>query len=54
MMGTQLQPWELDELSGDWIEALDALVYRLPGMAEGRRKVMEAVAGIKRARKWVQ
>lgn len=52
MGGAVLAPWEVSDLPGEWMEVLDAMVYRLPGMAAGRRKVQEAVERVKKERKW--
>lgn len=40
--GAFVAPWEVDELPGDWMDALLALMQRLPQLQEGKKKVANA------------
>lgn len=42
--GTVVTPWEVGRIPLEWIEAVTALVDRLPGMAEGQKKVEDYLA----------
>jgi hypothetical protein len=39
--GTVIGSWEVDELPEEYVEACRALVFRLPGIQEGVRKLEE-------------
>jgi hypothetical protein len=37
--GAVIAPWEVSELSDDWIDSTTAIITRLPSYQEGRQKV---------------
>jgi hypothetical protein len=47
--GAFVGPWDVDELPGEWIDAIIGMGTRVPRMAEGKKKV-EAVLDAWRSR----
>jgi hypothetical protein len=41
--GAFVAPWEIGELSGEWIDALTGMAMSVPGMAQGKQKVESAL-----------
>lgn len=52
MGGTVLAPWDVQELPGEWIDALHMMAYQYPEMAAKRQEVEAALARIKKERGW--
>lgn len=54
MGGAVITPWEIEELPGEWRDALEGIAYQVEGLAAGRKKVAERVAALKKEHGWRQ
>lgn len=54
MGGAVITPWEIEELPGDWKDALQGIAYQVEGLAKGRKAVAERVAALKKEHGWKQ
>ena len=41
--GAIVAPWEVDELPGEWLDALTGMATNVPAMAAGKQKVENAL-----------
>jgi len=47
ILGTDLAPWELEELPDEWITALEMWIYDLPKAGAWRAKIEESMARLR-------